>query len=167
MASLKSIYAARRKAAVQIAGKHQESAIQKLKDIQYKTKLKNDQWDELAEGGSQVARNYVTHLRQYQDDLNYLIAAYRSANRQARTEPEPKFFSRPMQVDPMILEPPEFIPPEKVSTRSLMKHIHGSIMQIQKNYNEEVIRRNYPTLGDIEAEAERETDDELLRLRRP
>ena len=163
LASLKSIYAARRKAAVQAAGKHQESAIQKLKDIQYKTKLKNDQWDELAEGGSQVARNYVTHLRQYQDDLNYLIAAYRSANRQARTDPEPEFFSRPMQVDPMILEPPEFVPPEKVSTRGLMKHIHGSITQIQKNYNEEVIRRNYPTLGDIEAEAERETDDGLLR----
>lgn len=163
LASLKGIYAARRKTAVQAAGKHQESAIQKLKDIQYKTKLKNDQWDELAECGSQVARNYVTHLRQYQDDLNYLIAAYRSANRQARTEPEPEFFSRLMQVDPMILEPPEFIPPEKVSTRSLMKHIHGSITQIQKHYNEEVIRRNYPTLADIEAEAERETDDGLPR----
>ena len=156
LASLKNIYAARRKAAVQTAGKHQEGAIRKLKDIQYKTKLKNDQWDELAEGGSQVARNYVTHLRQYQDDLNYLIAAYRSANRQARTEPEPEFFSQPMQVDPMILEPPEFTPPEKVSTRSLMKHIHGSITQIQKNYNEEVIRRNYPTLEDIGTEAERE-----------
>ena len=63
----------------------------------------------------------------------------------------------------MILEPPEFIPPEKVSTRGLMKHIHGSITQIQKNYNEEVIRRNYPTLGDIEVEAEREVDDGLLR----
>ena len=154
--SLKAVYAKRRKAAVHAARTRQEDAIHKLKDLQYKTKIKNDRWDELAERGRQVARNYSTHMHQYQHDLNYLIAAYRDENRQARTEPEPVFFSRPMQVDPMILEPPEFTPPEKVSTRSLMEHLHGKVTEVQKGYNQVVLGRIYPTLEDLGAEAEGE-----------
>lgn len=154
--SLKAVYAKRRKAAVQAARTCQEDAIHKLKDLQYKTKLKNDRWDELVERGRQVARNYITHMHQYQHDLNYLIAVYRSENRQTRTDPEPVFFSQPMQIDSMIMESPEFAPHEKISTRNLMEHIHDKVTEVQKSYNEEVLRRIYPTLEDIGTEAEGE-----------
>lgn len=61
----------------------------------------------------EIVRQFPMQLRRYQDDLDFIIAAYRSANELARTTPNPRFFAEKLVIDQEMLEAPvwEEIPP--------------------------------------------------------
>ena len=61
----------------------------------------------------EIVRNFTMHLRQYQDHLDFIIAAYRSANEMARKTPNPVFFAERLLIDQEMLDAPgwEEIPP--------------------------------------------------------
>ncbi len=54
----------------------------------------------------EIVRQFRMQLRQYQDHLDFIIAAYRSENEKARNTPVPKFFSEESLIDQDMLEPP-------------------------------------------------------------
>lgn len=60
-----------------------------------------------------IVRQFPMQLRQYQDHLDFIIAAYRAANEKARTTPNPKFFTKKILIDQDMLEAPEWedVPP--------------------------------------------------------
>ena len=60
-----------------------------------------------------IVRQFSMQLRQYQDHLDFILAAYRAANEKARTTPNPKFFTKKILIDQDMLEVPEWedVPP--------------------------------------------------------
>ena len=67
---------------------------EKLADIRPRLEIKKGKWKDLCDRGARIVRLYPINLRQYQDDLNYLISAYRTENQRLRTEPSPRLLQR-------------------------------------------------------------------------
>ena len=88
-------------------------------------------------------------MEQYQRDLEYLVTTYRTANREARSEREPDFFSETLAIDPGILASPSFDPPPEASRRTVADRVHATILKLQQVYDAE--RRKLPLLADITA----------------
>lgn len=53
-----------------------------------------------------IVRQFPMQLRQYQNNLDFILSAYRSENEKARKTPSPKFFSQKFTIDQDMLEPP-------------------------------------------------------------
>ena len=121
----------------------------KLDDMRYAIELKQSTWEDLCDRGARITTEYPINLRQYQDDLNHLLAVYRTENHKARTEPLPRFFAEQLQIDQELLVPPSFEPPPKMKLEGVTQHIHEAISQIQKIYRDAL--REYRSLEEITA----------------
>lgn len=108
---------------------------ERLKDMLHRLEIKDDKWKDLHELGERLVREYTLHVRQYQDDLDYLIAVYRTENESVRTEPPPRFFSESLKIDDGILSAPSFDHPPESKKKDVAKRIHDAIMHIQRDYD--------------------------------
>ena len=126
------------------------NAINELNDLRHEMETKKAQWRTTVDRIERIVTDYPAHLRQYQNDLDTLLTAYCTANRETRTEPEPGFFDKPMSIDPYILTAPKFEPPEESSQKDLADHIHQAIQNVQTLYAEAL--EQYSSLEDISAE---------------
>ena len=120
-----------------------------LDDIRFTIEIKQSTWEDLCDRGRRLTAEYPIHLRQYQDHLNYLLAAYRTENQRARTDPSPPFFSQPLRIDEDLLVAPSFEPPPKMELEGVTRHVHDAISQIQGIYRDAF--ENYRSLEDITA----------------
>ncbi len=102
-----------------------------LEDIRHKLEIRRGHWKEVCEIGNHLVREYVHHLRQYQDDLNYLLQAYRTANRESRSTPPPERFESTEQVDPGLLQPPAFDPPPESRIERVRDTVHSAVTGLQ------------------------------------
>ena len=107
-----------------------------LDDIRHTMEVKQGIWGDLYDRGRRIVADYPVNLRQYQDDLNYLLAAYRTENRQARETPSPPFFTRELKMDEELLTPPSFDPPPKMKLEGVTDRVHVAVSQIQEVYEE-------------------------------
>ena len=98
--------------------------------------VKQGIWNDLYDRGRRIVADYPVNLRQYQDDLNYLLAAYRTENRQARETPSPPFFAKELKMDEELLIPPSFDPPPKMKLEGVTDRVHVAVSQIQEVYEE-------------------------------
>lgn len=130
--------------------KEYDDCISELKDIRHRIEVKRTMWRDICDRGARIVEQYPANLRQYQEDLNYLIAAYRTGNQQVRTEPSPRFFNERLTVDPDILIPPSFQPPVQITMEGITHNIHEAITRTQKAYED--ASREYRSLEDITAE---------------
>ena len=121
----------------------------KLEDIRYQLEIKQSQWRNICIRGEYLVVNYTTNLEQYQHDLDFLLNRYRTANRNARTDPEPPHFEKPERVDAHILEPPAFNPPAETSLKGVMDQVHTAIGRLQDVFGDSV--HKYPTLEAVMA----------------
>ncbi len=134
-----------------------EDCVSRLADIRHRLEIKNNKWKDLCERGARIVREYPVHLRQYQDDLNFLIAAYRTENQHARTDSSPRFFSERLQIDGEILVPPSFEPPAETSRKGVATRIHEAIEQVQQAYHS--ASQEYSSLEEITAEGFHQLSD--------
>ena len=125
-------------------------AVNELKDLRYEMEAKKAQWRNTIDRIERILTNYPAQLRQYRNDLDTLLTAYCAANRETRTEPEPRFFDIEMSIDPDILTTPKFEPPEEPNQRGLADHIHQMIQNVQALHTKAL--EQYPSLEDISAE---------------
>ena len=88
--------------------------------------------------------DYAVNLNQYQYDLNYLLSAYRDANRNARTDQVPAHFEVQVLLDPKILLPPSFDPPDETSLKGVADVVDGAIQELQDAYR--TAARKFPSL---------------------
>ena len=116
----------------------------KLQDIRHRLVVKQSKWQEICLRGDNLVKGYPTNLGQYQHDLDFLLAAYRTANRSARTAPPPPHFDDKVLVDNAILDPPPFRPPQETSLTGVAEKVNGAIKTLQDEYR--VARRKYATL---------------------
>ena len=123
----------------------------RLDDMRYTIEIKQSTWEDLCDRGTRITAEYPINLRQYQDHLNYLLAAYRTENQQARTDPSPPFFTEQLQIDEELLVPPSFDPPPKMKLERVTHHVHEAISQIQKIYRDAL--RAYRSLEEITAKS--------------
>ena len=130
---------------------HYRSALQ---DIRHKIVVKQGKWREICLRGERLVTDFAVNLGQYQLDLKFLLAAYRTANRSARTEPPPRHFDNEEQVDQAILEPPQFRPPPETSLDGVAKKVNAAITGLQDEYK--AARRRYTTLADATAQGVQE-----------
>lgn len=115
-----------------------------LKDIRHQLVAKQSKWRETCGRGDKLVTDYATNLGQYQHDLDFLLAAYRTANRSARNTRSPAHFDDAVQVDESILAPPQFHPPQETSLDGVAEKVNGAIQALQGEYR--VARRKYATL---------------------
>ena len=120
-----------------------------LDDVRHGIEIKQSTWEDLCDRGARITAEYPINLRQYQDDLNYLLAAYRTENQQVRTEPSPPFFSEQLRIDEELLVPPAFEPPPRMRLEGVTRHVHEAISRIQKTYRDAL--RAYRSLEEITA----------------
>lgn len=90
------------------------------------------------------ARLFVEHQNQLERAANSLLTIYREANRQTRTEPEPKYFTTPYKMDRLT---PTLQSPEEWNDRELsdqintaQKELSEQMMKIGREFEEAVER---------------------------
>lgn len=115
-----------------------------LADMLHQLETKQSKWQDICMRGNRLAAEYSRYLSQYQTDLDYLLAEYRSANRNARSEPAPPHFDDPVPVNDAILQAPTFNPPEAASMKGVGDSVHEAITKLQNAYD--AATANIPTL---------------------
>ena len=108
----------------------------RFEDIRHKIRAKQSKWREICGRGARLVQEYAVNIEQYQHDLDYLLNAYRTANRIVRTSPVPPHFETEVSVDSAILEPPSFTPPSATAIQGVMDQVHAAIGQLQVSYRE-------------------------------
>lgn len=141
---IKAAYVAAYEAAQEELRETHDSLSEKLNDMRHQLIVKQSKWREICKRGENVVADFPTNLSQYQLDLNFLLAAYRTANRGARSEPPPPHFDQEVSLDESVLEPPRFRPPRETSIKEVAEKMHGAIDHLQEIYR--VARRKYRTL---------------------
>ena len=139
----------------------------RLEDMLHTLKIKDNKWKDVHELGERLVREYTLHVRQYQDDLDYLIAAYRTENQSVRTEPAPCFFGEALTIADEILGAPSFDHPPETHPKDVAKRIHDAIMQIQRDY--ETALEGFPSLETVTARSHvhHADDAEVINLTHP
>lgn len=138
-------------------GVHQDYQ-SKLQDHLHKLIVKQSKWRETCSRGNRLVQEYPTNLGQYQHDLDFLLAAYRTANHNARTSPPPPHFDNEVPVDEVILDPPQFHPPQETSLSGVAEKVDGAIKALQDEYR--VARRKYATLEAVTEQGVKEAREE-------
>ncbi|MXW51322.1 MAG: hypothetical protein F4X81_00610 [Gammaproteobacteria bacterium] len=121
-----------------------------LKDERHKLRIQQDRYRELVVRCQGIRENYPTNLQQYQYDLDYLLEAWRTANRDARSTPPPSHFAAKVQIDPGVLLAPDFSPPADNSMdhrETLRNQVHEAISQLQEDYNR--LRRRFKRIDEL------------------
>ena len=118
--------------------------VSELKDIRDQLVVKQSKWSEICKRGKRLVKEYPTNLGQYQHDLDFLLAAYRTANKRTRSLPFPPHFNDAVRVDDAILVPPGFMPPEETSLAGVADKVNQAILALQDQYG--VASSKYETL---------------------
>ena len=122
-------YGARHRKTEDVRGRYQDDLNDALKELEsirndadvaieeIKNRYEMDRagWHSALDRLRVVVEDYPVNLRQYDKDLAYLLAAYRSANLAARTADSPPFFDIEPSIDKDVIVAPEFpvpSPPE-------------------------------------------------------
>jgi len=125
-----------------------------LKDIRHKLEIKRGHWAEVCEIGNHLVKEYPHNIRRYQDDLNHLLQAYRTANQESRSTPHPARFDTTEQVDPELLERPTFDPPPESRIERVRDKVHAAIDELQNRRDEALTSfRGLSALGSEEGKA--------------
>ena len=109
----------------------------------------------LTDTAKEIVRQFSMQFSQYQNNLDFIIAAYRSENEKARTTPPPKFFAEKFTIDQNMLESPTW---EGIPQSDYDEDWDG-FREAEKAISEAYLdaQAGYPTLEDLmEGESARE-----------
>ena len=82
--------------------------IEKIRDERRKMENRKGNHRLITDAARGIVRQFPMQLRQYQDHLDFILAAYRSANEKARATPSPVFFAERFFIDGDMLQSPEW-----------------------------------------------------------
>ena len=90
-----------------------ERYVERIRDERQKVENKKGNHQLISDTAKMIIGQFSMQFSQYQDNLDFIIAAYRSENEKARTTPAPKFFAEKFLIDQNMLESPEWkgVPP--------------------------------------------------------
>ena len=121
-----------------------------LEDVRDQLEIKLSKWRDICVRGRNLVTQFPVQMGQYANDLEFLMSAYRTANRAARTTPAPRHFGAKPQIEAGILDAaPAFSPPAETNLTEVMQSVHNAIKNVQDVYGDSA--RRYPTLDDLMA----------------
>ena len=132
-----------------------ERYVGRIRDERQKVNNKKGNHQLISDTAKSIVRQFPMQLSQYQDNLNFILAAYRSENEKARTTPAPKFFAEKFLIDQNMLETPEWegVPPSNYDED--WEGFQQAEDAVRKAYLD--AQNGYPTLEDLmEGESARE-----------
>ena len=132
-----------------------ERYVGRIRDERLKVENKKGSHQLHTDTAREIVRQFRMQLSQYQDNLDFILAAYRSENEKVRTTPSPKFFAEKFLIDQDMLEAPpwEEVPPPDYEPD--WKGFQQGEDAIRKAYQE--AQAGYPSLEDLmEGESARE-----------
>ena len=104
-------------------------------------------WNSALDRLRMVVDEYPANLRQYDKDLAYLLAAYRTANLAGRKAKPPLFFDMEPTIDKKVLQPPEFSIPDPPDWGDIPNKAEVGIARVEKTYEE--LRTQYRMLDRV------------------
>ena len=132
-----------------------ERFVERIRDERQKVQNKKGNHQLISDTAKEIVRQFSMQLSGYQNNLDFIIAAYRSENEKARTTPAPKFFAEKFLIDQNILKAPNW---EGVPASNYDEDWEGFQQAedaIRKAYLDAL--NGYPTLEDLmEGESARE-----------
>jgi len=127
----------------------------RIRDERDKVGNKKGNHQLITDTANDIVRQFRVQISQYQNNLDFILAAYRSENEKARKTPSPKFFSEKLLVDQDMLEAPKW---QGVSASNYDKDWEGFLQAedaIRQTYRD--AQAGYSTLADLmEGESARE-----------
>ncbi len=107
--------------------------IKKLKDIRHKLEINKAKHEEIIKRGNKIVSESPMRQRILQDHLDTVIQAYRTANIDVRTTPQPPVFKEKLVIDEKIFEKSlEFNPSDAASLTEIMEDVHQCILDVQE-----------------------------------
>ena len=124
-----------------------ERYVERIRDERQKVENKKGNHQLISDTAKDIVRQFPMQLSQYQNNLDFIIAAYRSENEKARSTPSPRFFAEKLLVDQKMLEAPEW---EGISASDYDEDWEG-FQQAEDEVRNEYLaaQKGYPTLEDL------------------
>ena len=97
-------------------------------------------WKAVLDRLKMIVDDYPINLRQYNKDLAYLLAAYRSANLASRTTSPPHFFNIERTIDEDVIQAPEFSIPDPPEWGDISKKSKAEFKRVEETYDQLLIR---------------------------
>ena len=82
--------------------------VEKIRDERTVVENKKSTHQLITDTAKQIVKQFAMQLSQYQNNLDFIIAAYRSENEKARSTESPEFFATKFRIDQEILVAPEW-----------------------------------------------------------
>ena len=121
--------------------------VDKICDERQKLENKKGNHRLVTDTAKDIVRQFPMQLRQYQDHLDFIIAAYRSANEKARTKPGPRFFAERLLIDHEMLVSPEWDEIKQPEYDEDWEGFQQAETAVRQSYNDAQV--GYPTLEDL------------------
>lgn len=124
-----------------------ERYLARIRDLRQQIENKKSNHTLVSDRANEIVRQFPMQLRRYQDDLEFIIAAYRSANEKARTTPSPAFFQNSMTIDHEMLVTPPWNDVPHSGYEEDWEQFHQAEVTIQREYLK--AQNSYPTLSEL------------------
>lgn len=116
-----------------------------LEDRRHDIQIRKDHYNTQLLAGKRVHNEYTQNLRQYSNDLNWLLGAYYTANTESRIKPAPEWPEQ--KLDPKVFDKPAFDPPPEVDFSDIHNKIHLFITEVQNEY--QTVRNKFQSFNNI------------------
>ena len=116
-----------------------------LEDRRHDIQIRKDHYSTQLLAGKRVCNEYTQNLRQYSNDLNWLLGSYYTANVESRTKPAPEWPER--KLDPKVFDKPAFDPSSEVDFSDIHNKIHLLITEVQNEY--QTVRNKFKSFNNI------------------
>ena len=138
--ALRERYQANLNDALEDLGTARNEANVAIEEIKNRYEMDRAGWENTLDKLHSVVKEYPVNLRQYNHDLAYLLAAYRSANLAERTDPPPPFFDSELTIDEDALQPPELAVPIRPEWGDIPEKTKTGFAQVEQTYKELLTR---------------------------
>lgn len=124
-----------------------DDANARIEEIKDRYEMDRAGWNSSLDRLRMVVDEYPANLRQYNKDLGYLLAAYRTANLATRKARPPPFFDTEPTIDESVLQPTEFSIPDAPDWGDIPNKAEAGIARVEKTYEE--LRTRYQMLDHV------------------
>ncbi len=107
-----------------------------IEEIKDRHEMDQAAWKAVLDKLTMVVDQYPMNLRQYNKDLAYLLAAYRTANLATRTTPPPRFFDIVPTIDEDVIQAPEFPVPDPPEWGGISKKAETGFKRVGEIYDQ-------------------------------
>ena len=118
-----------------------------IEEIKNRYQMDQAGWESTLDKLRMIVEDYAVNLRQYNNDLAYLLAAYRSANLAARSASPPPFFDIEATIDEDVVQAPEFPVPAPPEWGDIPTKAKAGFARVEETYAQ--LRTRYQMLDRV------------------